>query len=351
MEYKNLTLSGSEKIGLVSNLATMLTAGIPILEAVDSLLEDIKGSQKRVLETLREDLIQGRRVWSALAKFPRAFDKVTVSVIKASEEAGTLDVTLRDLKEQIRKQQEFDDKIRGAMIYPAFILLVFLGVFLVILFVVIPKISVVFRSLKVELPLPTRILIFLSDVVVNQGIWVIVGLLAIGGLGYLLFRSKRSFFINIIFSLPLISTLVDQIDLTRFSRSLYLLLYSGIPIAQALELTEDVVVKNKTAKIIEASKEMVIAGKNLSVGLRTAKGQIPTIMIKLIEAGEKTGTLDKSLSDIAEYFDYQVSNTLKTILALIEPIMLVVIGIVVGGMMLAIIAPIYGLISQIGSVR
>jgi type II secretory pathway component PulF len=351
MDYKNLTLSGAEKIGLVSNLATMLTAGIPILEAVDSLLEDIKGSQKKVLETLREDLVQGRRVWATFAKFPRIFDKVTVSVIKASEEAGTLDTSLKDLKEQIRRQQEFDDKIRGAMIYPAFILLVFLGVFLVILLVVIPKIATVFTSLKFNLPLPTRILIFLSDIVVNHGILVLAGAIGLGGLAFLLFRWKRNFFIDILFSLPLISDLVTQIDLTRFSRSLYLLLSSGIPIGQALELTEDVVVKRKIARIIDDSRQMVMSGKNLSIGLRNAKGQIPGIMIKLIEAGEKTGSLDKSLADIAEYFDYQVSNTLKTILALIEPIMLFVIGIVVGGMMLSIIAPIYGLISQIGSAR
>src|SRR5260221_1172544 len=348
MEYKNLTLSGTEKIGLISNLATMLSAGIPILEAVDSISEDIKGNQKIILDTLKADLIQGRRIWSTFDKFPRVFDKVTVSVVKASEEAGTLDITLKDLKEQIRKQLEFDDKIKSAMIYPAFIFLVFIAVFLVILFVVVPKIGTVFLRLKFKLPLPTRILIFLSDLLIQHGIVVLAALIGIGVLLSFLFRSKRNFFVNIFFSFPLISTLVDEIDLTRFARSLYLLLTSVIPIAQALDLTENVVVKSRTEKIIEESKQMVIAGKNLSQGLSRSKGKIPSIMIKLIEAGEKTGTLDKSLSDIAEYFDYQVSNTLKTILALVEPIMLVLIGIVVGGMMLSIIAPIYGLISQIG---
>lgn len=351
MKDNNITLSGSDKIGLISNLATMLTAGIPILEAVDSLLEDTKGNQKKILETLREDLIQGRRVWSSFAKFPHVFDKVTVSVIRASEEAGTLDVTLRDLKETIRKQQEFDDKVKSAMIYPAFILVVFLGVFLVILLIVIPKIASVFGRLKFDLPLSTKILIFMSNLLLEKGLFVLLGVAVIGVLLFLLFRSKRNFFLNILFSMPLVSTLVMQIDITRFARSLYLLLYSGIPIAQALELTEDVVVKKGTAKLIEVCKEMVMSGKNLSDGLRTAKGKIPTIMIKLVEAGEKTGSLDKSLSDIAEYFDYQVSNTLKTLISLVEPVMLVIIGVVVGGMMLSIIAPIYGLISQVGGAR
>ena len=128
------------------------------------------------------------------------------------------------------------------------------------------------------------------------------------------------------------------------------MLYSGLPITEALDLTIDVVVARKTAKIIKNCREMVTSGKKLSEGLRTGKGYIPTIMIKLIEAGERTGTLDRSLQDISEYFDYEVTNTLKTLTTLIEPVMLVLVGVVVGGMMLSIIAPIYGLISQIGSV-
>jgi type II secretory pathway component PulF len=178
-----------------------------------------------------------------------------------------------------------------------------------------------------------------------------VGLAVLIALSVYVFRQKRSYFLGIFFSLPLINNLVKLIDLTRFSRSLYLLLSSGLPITAALELTIDVVNARKTAVIIENCKEMVTAGKKLSEGLRTGKGYIPTIMIKLVEAGEKTGTLDNSLQDISEYFDYEVTNTLKTLTTLIEPIMLVLVGIVVGGMMLAIIAPIYGLISQIGSVR
>jgi type II secretory pathway component PulF len=137
--------------------------------------------------------------------------------------------------------------------------------------------------------------------------------------------------------------------LTRFSRSLYLLLSSGLSIIAALDLTSDVVVRVETKKIIDKSKDMILSGKTFSEGLRTAKGYIPTIMIKLVETGERTGSLDKSMQDISEYFDYQVTTTLKTLTALLEPIMLVVIGVMVGGMMISIIAPIYGLISQVGA--
>ena len=155
--------------------------------------------------------------------------------------------------------------------------------------------------------------------------------------------------LNVFFSFPLISRVVYQIDLTRFSRSLHLLLNSGLPITRALELTADVVIKKQTEEMIVHSKEMVLAGKPLSEGFAASKKKMPAIMIRLVEAGEKTGTLDKSMQEISEHLDYEVSNSLKIITSLIEPIMLVLVGIVVGGMMMAVIAPIYGLISQVGA--
>src|SRR5882762_9584139 len=145
----NSTLASSDKIALVSNFHTMLASGIPILETVDSLLEDSKGSQKKLLQTMRQDLGQGQHMYITFAKFPKIFDKVTVSIIKSSEESGTLDTALEDLKISIRKEIEFNDKIRSALIYPAFILLVFVLVMVVILVVVIPKIATVFSQLNV----------------------------------------------------------------------------------------------------------------------------------------------------------------------------------------------------------
>jgi type II secretory pathway component PulF len=155
----------------------------------------------------------------------------------------------------------------------------------------------------------------------------------------------------VLYSLPLVSDLIKLIDVTQFSRSLYLLLNSGLSIVAALELTEDIAMRRQTRKLIEASKSMILGGKTFSEGLRTGKGYFPMIMIKLVETGERTGTLDKSLNDIAEYFDYEVTNKLKTLTALLEPVMLVVVGICVGAMMIAIIAPIYSLISQVGNVH
>jgi type II secretory pathway component PulF len=347
-KLKNIGLSANDKITLISNLSTMLAAGIPILESVDSLLDGSKGGQKVILETLKDDLVQGKRIYLSLEQFPKAFDKVNINIIRASEEAGTLSETLKDMIITIKKEIEFNDKIRGALIYPMFILVVFIGVLLMILIVVVPKISTVFSRLNVPLPLPTKILIFMSNTLVNNTIpTVVITVSVIAGIIIIFKRQKRQV-MRLFYSLPYVSQLAREIDLTRFTRSLYLLLNAGIPITNALELTEDIVIKKDVAKAITHAKESVIAGKKLSEGFKDYKQVFPNIVLKITEAGEKSGSLDKSMQEASDYLDYQVSNSIKLVTALIEPIMLVGVGGMVGGMMLAIIAPIYGLIGQVG---
>lgn len=349
MKISHVRLSTNEKIGFIKNFHTMLSAGIPILEAVDSLLEDSKGNTKIILQTLRADLSQGKHIYFTFDKFPKVFDKVTVSIIKTAEEAGTLDVTLKDMTDTIRKDAEFRDKVKGAMLYPLVIICVFIIVFFVLLIVVIPKISDVFERLHVNLPLPTKILIFISHTLLNYTIPFIAVVVSII-VGFIIFyKLKREIFIKILFALPLVSKLAVQIDLTKFSRSMYLLLNAGIPINEALELCEGVVSKDSVKKCIIHTQQTVLAGKKMSSSLKNYKNVIPMIMIKITEAGEKSGTLDKSMQDISEYLDYQVSKTLKTVTTLMEPLMLVFVSVLIGGMMLAIIAPIYGLIGQVGN--
>lgn len=349
MRFENITLSDSEKISFVSNLSTMLSAGVSILELVNSLLEDAKGSQKKILETLRDDLTQGNRLYSSFAKFPAVFDQVTVNIIRAAEEAGTLEITLKDLKENIKKEIEFSDKVKSALAYPILIMVVFSGVLLMILTFIMPKIATVFSQLKINLPLPTRVLIFVSNMLLTYTVPIVVTVaLVIVGL-FLFYKTQKRLLLSLLVSLPIISNLAKEIDLTKFSRSLSLLLAAGIPINTALELTQDVVMKKEIAKAIAHSKDVVLAGKRLSEGLKEAKAIIPNIMIKITEAGEKSGSLEKSMQDISEYLDYQVTKTLKTTTTLIEPIMLIFVGVLIGGMMLSIIAPIYGLIGQVGA--
>jgi type II secretory pathway component PulF len=225
---------------------------------------------------------------------------------------------------------------------------VFAGVMLMILTVVIPKISMVFKRMNVKLPLPTQIMISVSDFMLNKT-WYFAGILIlIFTVIFYLVKRQKKLLLSVLTSVPVVSSLVKQIDITRLTRNLYLLLSAGLPITTALELSHDVVVRQQMARLIDKSREMIMAGKRFSDGLKTSKTDIPSIMVKLIEAGEKSGTLDKSLLDISEFIDYQVSNSLKNLTALLEPILLLFVAVGVGGMMVAIIAPIYGLISQVG---
>lgn len=348
MKIANISLSNNDKLAMLSDLGTMLAAGIPILEAVDALLEDSKGHQKKFLEVLKEDLTQGKHVYFTFSKFPNVFSRVGASIIKASEEAGTLDVSLKDLKENLKKDMEFSDKVRSAFIYPLFVVFVFLAVMLMILVVVVPKISTVFSRLKVSLPLPTQILIFLSNAIMSHTIPVILGVATVSLLTLFLYKKQKKLLLNLIFKLPLLSSLAKDIDLTKFSRNLFLLLTAGIPITSALELTENVVVSGSVEMAIKHAKEAVASGKKLSEGFKSSRKIFPSIMIRITEAGERSGSLDKSMSEISDFLDYQVAGRLKAATALLEPILLVAIGALVGGMMLAIIAPIYGMIGQVG---
>lgn len=345
-KIENITISNAVKLSIISNLSTMINAGIPILDAIESLQEDTKGNRRKILEQVQEDLMQGKHLSASFARFPKVFDKVTVNIVKGAEEAGTLDVILKDLREQIKKDMEFTDRIKGALAYPLLISVVFVAVLLLMLTVVIPKVAVVFSQLNVALPLPTRIFIFLSNSLLHYPLPIIAGFLTIFLSLFFLYKKKKALVLRMVFGLPVVSKLVRDIDLTRFSRSLYLLLTSGITITTALELTQDVVVRVDIQKAIMYAKENVFSGKQLSVSFKEKK-TFPSIMIKIIEAGEKTGTLDKSMQDISETLDYEVSNSLKAVTTLIEPIMLVLIGVSIGGMMFSIMIPMYNLIGAI----
>lgn len=345
----NIPLSTGEKTSIIGNLATMLTAGISILDAINAMEEDARGRVRTILAFVRDDLQQGKHLWESFSKFPRAFDTVTVNLLRAAEEGGTLTTSLADVRDYIRRDAEFVDKVKFALLYPVIILLVFAGVFLMILIVVIPKISLVFSRLRIPLPLPTKILLFLSNLLLHQTLWVVGGIGAIGVILMLLLRYQRPMLINLLFSLPLVSRLTTEIDLARASRSLALLLNSGVPITGALELTTGVVFKKRTKRLIMRTREMVLTGKRLSEGLRTDRVYLPGLVTAIVEAGERSGTLDKAMAEVTNALDYRVTNTLKALTTVLEPILLVVVGVSVGGIMLSIISPIYGLIGKVGA--
>ncbi len=348
MKPLSITLPSTEKLGLLSNLSTMVNAGLTMSEAIDSLISDSTGNLKILLTGIQEDINQGKPLYSSLLKYPQIFDSVTVTIIKAAEESGTIDVVLKDVKATVKKDIEFTDKVKSALTYPVIILIVFIGVLLLLLTFVIPKIASVFLKLRVTLPLPTKIMIFMSDIMVHYTIPTIIVTVGVIGLFIFLYKKQKRLFVRLFLGLPYISAMARQIDLTRFCRSMYLLLTSAIPLYTALQLTETVAIKPEIIAAIVRARDFVGAGKRMTDGLHGQKA-IPSLMVKIIEVGERSGSLDKSMEDLTEYFEYQVTTSLQYFVTLLEPLILVIVGVLVGGMMMAIIAPIYGLIGQVGS--
>ncbi len=350
MKTEKMTISNNDKLALISNLSTMLTAGIPILETVKSLSEESKDNLKKILELVHDDLIQGKNLSQSFARFPKIFSKINLNILKSSEESGTLETALKDLRDNIRRDMEFTDKIKAALLYPIILLVIFAAMFLLVLLFVIPRIATIFSNLKVVLPLPTKIMIFTSTALRTHSLPILAVLLLLVLLLVYLYRTKKKSFYSLFSRLPVLSNLFKEIDLSRFSRSLALLLSSNITIINALELVQDVVVNSDIKKAIADSKRIIASGGKLSEGLKTTKNKsIPGIIVKIIESGEKTGSLDKAMQDVSDYMDYNVTNDLKTTTTLLEPVILVVVGLFLGVMMISIIAPIYNLISQINN--
>ncbi len=340
-------ISQTEKLALVSDLSVMIAAGIPILEAVESLLEDAKGATREFLLVLEQDLKQGMSLSATFAKFPQSFDPVFISLIKAGESSGTLEVTLKNLTVAIKKEIEFSEKFKAALAYPLLVLLIFAAVLIIILTFVVPKIAQVFSRIEVDLPPPTKILIATSDWLIEFAPLVIIAFCLIAIALYGFYRVNKRFFLRLVFWLPFVSQLGKYLDLARFSGSLFLLLSSGIPIVESLNLSRQVILNKRLAKALKKAEQAVIEGERLAIGLKQEKKIVPALMIRLIDAGERSGSLDKSMAEINEYYVNQAANSLKIITQLIEPILLVIIGLVVGGTLLAIVAPIYQLIGQI----
>lgn len=351
MKAESVHISAEEKISLFSNMATMLASGIPISDTIESLLDEAKGNTRQILLTLQEDIGSGHHIHQSFSKFPNAFDKVTVNLVRSAEESGTLETSLRDIQANLQKELEFGDKVKSALMYPALVMVVFVVVLIVMLLVVVPKISQVFSRLKVTIPLPTRMMIVMSELLTKHPIEVSIVLFVFVAGIVLLFRYKRQMVMNFLFDLPGVSQLIRKTDLTHFTRNLYLLLSSGIPIVMALELAEDVVRKEEVRNLIKEARNRAVSGYPFFQGLRSKQRIVPEMMIKLMEVGEKTGTLETSMQSVADHMDYEVTKSLAKFTTILEPVMLVVVALVVGGMMMAIISPIYGLISQVGNMR
>ncbi len=336
-----------EKQTLISNLCTMLSAGLPVLEVVETLLVDSKGGTRKFLLLLQEHLNDGKSISEAMQQVPQSFDPVTINIIKAAEGSGTLTEALKDLEVSLKNDLAFRDQLRTSMIYPVFIFVILVGVLLLMLTFVVPRIAKVFIGLHVALPPATKFLIDLSTFMTTNYQLLAIGTFVVLALFAILINTQRRVMTNALFGLPFLKKLGREIDLARFTRSMSLLLKAGVPISEALALSREVILKKEIRHVADTMQQAITDGKPMSEGLQQVKHLVPTIMLRLVDMAERSGTLEGSMQNLAEHFQALVSQRLKTIAALVEPVMIVVVGILVGGIMLAIIAPIYTMINQV----
>lgn len=349
MKASNIQLRGKDKLALFTDMSTMLTAGIPIMEIIESLSHDTKGDMRVILGTLHRSLVNGEPLSQGMAAFPRTFDPVTLNTMRAAETGGTLEETLQDIVRTLKKELEFSGTIHTAMIYPAFIGVLFLGIILLMLTFVIPRISEVFTSLHVAMPPATRLMIAMSSFFVVNWITVTAAALVAFASISLFIKSNSRAIVRALLNMPGLRRLGINIDLARMTRSFALLIRAGIPLDEALVLSKRVVRKPQILRAIEHMQHNIDAGRSLGSNLREMQHVIPPIMARSIETAESSGTLEQTMQNLAEYFDEQVNASLKAATALMEPVIIVVIGMMVGALMITIIAPIYNMISQISA--
>ena len=340
-----------EKLMFTKHFSVMLKSGVDILEVLKALKEQVSSYKlRKILEETISSVSGGQRLSDSLAKYPKVFSDLYVNTIRAGEEGGTLSLNLEYLAEQMNKDYDLRRKIKNAMAYPTIVLAATVIIALSLAIFVLPKITKLFKAFTVPLPLTTRILLWLADFLEKYGILVIVGLIFLVLLVRWLCRLKsvKPYLDRTFLKLPILGRIVQNINLARFSRTLGSLLKSGLPITVALKVTANTLDNASYQKnLIEIEKE-IQKGATLASLLETRKNLFPITVSQTVATGEARGRLEGTLFYLAEFYEAETDNTIKNLATLIEPVLLIFIGLVVGGVALAIISPIYQITGQLG---
>ena len=326
-------------------LAALLNAGIPLLRSLESLSIQIEGTKlKRIITEVRRDIEAGSTFSDALAKHGKVFSTLYINMVKAGEASGTLDHILHQLAELIEQDRETKSKLKSATRYPKMVILGISGAFTILMYVVVPKFMHVFHRAHLELPLPTRVLIFIHDIFHTYW-YVIVGVIVIG---FLLFyqythtKKGKLHWDTLKIKSPVIGSILLKIVMSRFCASLGILHKSGLPILQALNIVSELV---GNAFVSERIKELcgrVKEGQGLAQPMKESR-IFPPMVVQMVEVGEETGAMDDMLAKVSHYYDNEVSYSIKSLSGLVEPIMLLFLGSMVAFIALAIFMPVWDL--------
>jgi len=337
-----------EVVTFTRQLSTMMQAGLPLIQSLEILAAQTGNQAMReVLSEVLKDVGGGMPLSQSLSKHPDVFPRVYVSLLRAGEASGTLDQILIRLADTLEKQREFRSKTKGALVYPAIVTLAMGGVFVIMVVFVVPKLGVMYESMGAELPLPTRILIAISQLFTRRW-WVLLSLIAAAVVGWRSFQASKTgkyFLARLTFRLPIFGKLSKQTELAEFTRTLGLLTGSGIPIVESLEIVAEALRNPLYHDAILASAEKVRRGTPLSEPLR-ADPNFPPLVSQMVSVGEETGKLDDVLGKLAAFFEAEAEQTVKNLSTAMEPLIMVLLGAMVGALVLSIILPIYKLTAQ-----
>src|ERR1041384_8264273 len=341
-------IGGVRKVEIAAftrQMATLIKAGIPLADALGALVEQINNVRfKAPVSEVRSAVNEGSSLADALAKHPKLFDELFVSMVRAGEVAGNLDEVLTRLADFLEGSQKLKSKIQSAMVYPAVMVVVGSIIMAVLMIKVIPNITTMFKQQGKTLPINTRMLIASSDFFRNY--WWMIGLAIVGGMfGFVKWRQGRDgrqVWDRFILRLVVVGELVRTINVSRFARTLGTMLQSGVPMLRALDTAKQIVGNVLLQQAIEDAKRAVTEGESLAQTLKKS-GQFPATMIHMVAVGEKAGQLEQMLARVAETYESEVDTKLSRFTALLEPVMLVVMGGAVAFIVFSILQPIMDL--------
>ncbi len=329
--------------------ATMINAGLPLVQSLDILARQTENKAlARVIEQVQHDVESGNTLADALRNHPKVFTDLFVNMVAAGEVGGILDVILLRLAVFLEKNDALKRKIKGAMVYPAVIFLVAIGAVATLLIVVIPTFQEMFESAGVPLPAPTRVVIGLSEGL--QSYWYIVlaviAALVIGIRTYYKTSNGQLVIDRLLLRVPIIGPLLRKTAVARFTRTLGTLVSSGVSILDGLEITARTAGNRVIQDAVMASRTSIAGGETIAEPLKRAE-VFPPMVVSMIHVGEQTGGLDEMLTKIADFYDEEVDQAVEALLSALEPIMIVFLGGIVGGMIVAMYLPIFDMINTV----
>lgn len=339
-----------ERVLFSRYFALMLRAGMDVKRSLQALQQQTRSKPlKTALESVYHDIERGRTLAESMQVFPAAFPSLFISFIEVGETTGRLQESLEVLASQLQKEYELRRAVKGGLMYPAVIILALIAVAIAMMFFVVPKLVEVFEGFNVQLPLATRVLIFASDTFQDYWMLIFLGAFILMGCvwGLMQVKSVHAAVNDGFLYLPIFGGIIQKVNLGRFSRNLSSLLQSGVSFIRALEILGQNTPHPSYARVFAAAREHVRQGKELSAFLTDFPRLFPPIVINVIKVGEETGALDQVLAETALFYESEVDQTMKNLTSIMEPILMVGVGLAVGALAVSVIAPIYDLVNVV----